>query len=514
MSFTIWRLRFLIIYREQIDMMNQPGGITHPQVLEMDKKLMNLLTGLPAYFQLRSEDSKNWTFGDSCHDMELLSIQITGHNRILRLHRPYLARGLLDRNNTSRRRCVEAALNILALFRHAKNHAPILLRVWINIYYVFSGALVLFLDLCYDNDTDAKAADEKRRAVQEMLEICSEARHLSAAAKNTYNLLQGLLEAEVEVRGRQEGALPAAMGKRKRAKTGDSKSSSSSTNTTFRTPFVSLVERVLVDAATKHGSSDAASSVGKSPSESIGSFDVPSKRHSTSFVRDRASSHDGRQQLLRAHSMTNSTNNGGSNTNYTNSGAGHGGYMTDAKSPYNSRSGSSGGGGYPPPNINTGMSSSTPTSPWGPTSAIRGASSWVPRPGSSSTNTGFVSPTTSTGHGYNLLNSPTTPYQAGGNDSHSRSLSAFNNMSAAGGGPRTAATTNGLSSLLDEDIFSGLFMNQAMENSDWESAFAFVAPPIQSHYQPQPPPQQQQQQQHQQYSAPQHHAPQHPYSEG
>lgn len=450
MSFTIWRLKFLILYRESIDMINQPGGITHTQVLEMDKKLMNLVTNLPAYFQLRTEDSKSWTFGDSCHDMELLSIQITGQNRILRLHRPYLAKGLLDRNNTSRKRCVEAALNILALFRHAKNHAPILLRVWINIYYVFSGALVLFLDLCYDNDTDAKAAEEKRRSVREMLEICSEARHLSAAAKNTHNLLQGLLEAETELRGRQEGATPAT-GKRKRAKTGDSKANSS-----FITPFVSLVERVLVDANTKHGSGDSASSsIGKSPGEPMGPFDPPAKRHSTSFVRDRAGSQDGRQ--LRGSPMAG---------NIT-SGAGHGGYFTDVNAHYSNHNRGGSSGGYPQGNnVNSGISSN-PSSPWGANSAIRGTPWGANRPGSG--HAGFASPTSASG--YNLLSSPTISYPGDGQARHS--VGQVN----MGGGPRTAATTNGLSSLLDEDIFSGLLMNQPMENSDWESAFAFVAPP-------------------------------------
>lgn len=203
MSFTIWKLRFLDVYRQTIDLLNGPTGMTHTQLAEMDKKLMEMLNGLPSYFQLRMDEQDRWTFGDSCHDMELLSIQITGWNRLLRLHRPFLARGLLDKNSISRKRCVDAAYNILACFRHAKKHAPLLLKVWIHVYYVFSGALVLFLDLCYDDGSDNKATEEKRKAIREMLDICDTARHLSAAAKNTYNLLLGLLEAETELRVHQ-----------------------------------------------------------------------------------------------------------------------------------------------------------------------------------------------------------------------------------------------------------------------------------------------------------------------
>jgi hypothetical protein len=463
MSFTIWRLRFLLVYRETIDLINEPGGITHSQVFEIDKKLLNLLHGLPTYFLLRTEDSKSWTFGDSCHDMELLSIQITGHNRILRLHRPYLAKGLQDRNNISRKRCVEAAFSILALFRHARNHAPILLRVWINIYYVFSGALVLFLDLCYDNDTDAKAAEEKRMALKEMLEICNQARHLSAAAKNTYNLLQGLLEAETELRGRREGgasrAINTAMGaKRKRTNTiGEA-------TRLPTTPFVSLVERVLIDASTKHSSSDSttSSSIGRSPGGE------PTGR-TTSYIRDRTGSLDSRP--ARESPLSAGL-----------SGAGHGGFFHDAKvssSSHYSRGGPS--PGYQLGPIKT-ILPSQPTSPWGSSSAIR-STAWNQGNGN---NTGFASPTTSAS-GYNLMSSsPGINYQSGDMPGKGNNNNITFNMNA-----RSAETTNGLSSLLDEDIFSGVLMGQHMQNhSDWASAFNFVAPlPVST-------PQQQHQQQH------------------
>jgi hypothetical protein len=487
-SFTIWRLRFLIAYRECIDMINQPGGMTHHQVLEMDKKLINLLNGLPAYFQLGKEDSTSWTFGDSCHDMELLSIQITGQNRILRLHRPFLAKGLMDRNNMSRKRCVEAALMILALFRHARVNAPLLLRVWINIYYVFSGALVLFLDLCYDNDADAESAEEKRRAVREMLEICSEASHLSAAAKNTHNLLQGLLEAETELRVRQEGVNKGAGSsnnngsKRKR---GGSKATAPSTS--FSTPFVSLVERVLVDASTKHSGGDSSSttgSIGKSPSDPTASFEPSLKRHSTSFVRDRAMSQDGRQ-------MRGSPMGGTAPITTSASGAGHGGYYTSNNSNDGSlhygRTGSSGGSFSLPHQQHQQQQQQhgplhSPSSPWGPNSSIRTAP-WGARPDSANYGSFTASPGGG-GYGGGALSSPTVPYK--GDATMPMGGSPMTMM----GNFRTAATTNGLSSLLDEDIFSGLLMNQPMENSDWESAFAFVVPP--------PPQQPQYHQQHQQ----------------
>lgn len=442
-------------------MINQSGGISHAQVLEMDKKLMNLLHGLPSYFKL-PEDSKKWMLGDSCHDMELLSIQITGHNRILRLHRPYLAKGLQDRNSISRKRCVEAAFSILALFRQARSHAPIILRVWINIYYVFSGALVLFLDLCYDSEADAQGADEKRRAVKELLDICSEARHLSAAAKNTHTLLQGLLEAETGLRLHQEGDTSSG-GKRKRSDVDPGQMTTA--------PFVSLVERVLIDAAAKHstGDSSTSSTAGRSPGDLLGGFsmDHPMKRHSTSFVRDRAGSLEGRPSrgspLATANNIYSTSN----------SGAGHGGYFNDAI--YNQYGGdprsSNAGNGLSYPSANNARlgTMSQPTSPWGPHSAVRNTAY---SQGSNNQGGGFSSPINNTTFGPS--GSPTTPFTASDANNSRNSLAQQPFVSTPFS--RAADTTNGLSSLLDEDIFSNLLMSQNMGTSEWENAFAFVAP--------------------------------------
>ncbi|MCO5590257.1 hypothetical protein L7F22_044226 [Adiantum nelumboides] len=466
MSFTIWKLRFLDVYRQSIDLLNGPTGMTHTQLAEMDKKLMEMLNGLPFYFQLRMDEQDRWTFGDSCHDMELLSIQITGWNRLLRLHRPFLARGLLDKNNISRKRCVDAAYNILACFRHAKKHAPLLLKVWIHVYYVFSGALVLFLDLCYDDgSSDNKATEDKRKAIREMLDICDTARHLSAAAKNTYNLLLGLLEAETELRVHQgqgkDNFKSGTNSKRKRAKT-----ESTSQGVAF-SPFVSLVERVLVDAASKNSSGDSASSsLGRSPNEYNGPigglFEPPAKRHTTSFVRDRHSS------MSNSDSRYNRGGVGTGHGNYSSSGGGGGvkDSMTNMTNTQNGQMQSF-------TNAGSGSFSGPPLSPWSSSSARGGgtngsANAW-------NMGGGFPSPTSGAFGNSGNLGSPSL---YGGTNV---TMMSGNNGNATlnGGGIRNtgAATTNGLSSLLDEDIFSGLLMNQHMENnSDWESALALVAP--------------------------------------
>lgn len=508
MSFTIWRLRFLMLYRETIDLHNAPGGMTYAQLLEMDRKLTDLLNGLPAYFQAPVEDSSTWQYGDSCHDLELLSIQITGYNRLLRLHRPFLARGLMDKNNISRKRCVDCAYKILAFMRHAKNHAPLLLKVWINIYYAFAGALVLFLDLCYDEGGDSQAAKKKRLAIREMLEICDTARHLSAAAKNTYSLLQGLLQAETDLRVHQnQESKSTAAPKRKRGAKGEGVAAAASAS-----PFASLVERVLVDATSKNASGDStASSLGRSPSEHGGGggvFEPPKKRHSTSFVRDRAYSY----------ASAASQYDGTSNTRYGRSsplagsgggGAGHGGYFQNneiASTPYS----------YSAQNNGTGGLSSihqTPTSPWG-VSSLRGTASqgdgksggngaWGSGNGGPSTGaqggTGTAGLHSPSGSLMGVLNSPVGLHgdhgsmsgrTTGGSGSHTGGPTASGGVYSphtqltGGHGLMTSSTsmapptTSSFTNLLDENIFSNLLMSGPMQsNSDWASALAaFVEP--------------------------------------
>lgn len=39
---------------------------------------------------------------------------------------------------------------------------------WINVYYGFGGAIVMFVALCYEADQSGLAAEEKRAAVREM----------------------------------------------------------------------------------------------------------------------------------------------------------------------------------------------------------------------------------------------------------------------------------------------------------------------------------------------------------
>jgi hypothetical protein len=65
-----------------------------------------------------------------------------------------------------------------------------LLKVWINVYYGFGAAVVVFLALCYESDQHSRSAEEKRSAVREMADICSTASHLSAGAKKCVSELQ------------------------------------------------------------------------------------------------------------------------------------------------------------------------------------------------------------------------------------------------------------------------------------------------------------------------------------
>ncbi|CEH15958.1 hypothetical protein CBOM_05166 [Ceraceosorus bombacis] len=466
-SFSIFRLRFLLLYRETIDLTHQRGGPTYAQVMEMDKKLLGLMQSLPEYFALRIEDNESvWNVGDTNRDLELLSINLTAHNRLLRLHRPHLIKGLAGKDQTtvSARRCIDASKAILRILRHAKRAAPMLLKMWINVYYGFGAAVVVFLALCYETDQDSEEAEAKRAAVNEMADICSTASHLSAGAKNTGTLLRGLLEAEVELR--RGPKTQGANTKRKKSGLGDEGG---------RGPFFNLVARVLGDATSQ-------------PATSLSALqkDLP-----MSF--DRASPH-----LRRSTSTSFARGSGpsfgfpaGLSSPLASSGPTQQFPVSVSRSDESLRQlAAPSGNGVATTTGHSGFAAPGPLSPWGGSTtsssngvsggergrSASGAGSWVKGPVSH--------PVIGSPHGSNGNGGGTGNYPAAGGLLHTRNMPSPGlnpGASASGLTPPLNLAGQSLTNLLDEDIFSTVFSEAAVPGevaltdwgaNEWEAALA------------------------------------------
>jgi hypothetical protein len=85
MTFSLYRLRLVELYRQIVDNMQAPAG--YEFVLEMDRKISTTILELPSHFRGPGSPVKGF---------ELTLALIMGETRRLRLHRPFLLRGYKD----------------------------------------------------------------------------------------------------------------------------------------------------------------------------------------------------------------------------------------------------------------------------------------------------------------------------------------------------------------------------------------------------------------------------------
>lgn len=122
MSYLLCRLRFVLMcvwsparpadgprYRRIVDHVNATRDHdlrTHHKVAqEMDAHIRSFLETLPPFFRASSLDTST---DNSVQDVERIMIQLIGQTRLMRLHRPLLAKGYRDPAFVRRRRCLIA----------------------------------------------------------------------------------------------------------------------------------------------------------------------------------------------------------------------------------------------------------------------------------------------------------------------------------------------------------------------------------------------------------------------
>ena len=165
MSYTLGRLRFVLMfvcfarraadnrrYRRIVDHINATRGhdprANYKVVQEMDSHIRMFLASLPVFFRASSVDTST-----DVQETERIMIQLIGQTRLMRLHRPLLARGYRDpafvrhrapasltSQAQSREKCVAAAHEILSLLR--EDHAVQLLHSWMVVFYCFAAGVV------------------------------------------------------------------------------------------------------------------------------------------------------------------------------------------------------------------------------------------------------------------------------------------------------------------------------------------------------------------------------------
>ncbi|SCV70784.1 BQ2448_3546 [Microbotryum intermedium] len=227
-TMTIFKLRFVTLYREFVDHLNVNQLADYGYIVEMDGRICDVIADFPEYFSSLShpwQKDRRWPNLEK----EALLIQITAANRHLRLHRPYLMRGYHDsKYHASTERCVSSARSVLVLLRQAGERCPEICRLWIVSLYQFVASIVCFIDLIH------KPSIEMRATLRESVELLKLASSISAAARMGVKVLEGLLGAEQ--------AITSVPGERPRLDLEDEESNS---------PFRNVVNHLLLSASSE-----------------------------------------------------------------------------------------------------------------------------------------------------------------------------------------------------------------------------------------------------------------------
>ena len=102
MTYSLTRFRFVEIYRQIVDNMENPTG--YGFIVDTDARLREMLeVDVPASFQI-PEGSQRESAGHHLRGVKRMEFNIAlimGETRRLRLHRPFLFRGYKDRKYVS-----------------------------------------------------------------------------------------------------------------------------------------------------------------------------------------------------------------------------------------------------------------------------------------------------------------------------------------------------------------------------------------------------------------------------
>jgi hypothetical protein len=241
------KIAFALTARKAVDLYNE-DRLTHDIVPELERENWSHYQSLPSYLRLDhppwqsrrppasvssppSEDLLGWGPGpsdvrpwDSSRiftrqlQWQRLFLGFTIHNRTMRLHRAYLARGYTEeRYRESKNATLQAAVSLLQLLEEAKRIAfP--LQWWVVLIHVFTASVALCIDLhmragqrsAGTSDEEAEAEGENLRLVQVAIGVLEEASRKSRAAKRAVRVVQTLLSQSQRRRDEVSAAAAAA----------------------------------------------------------------------------------------------------------------------------------------------------------------------------------------------------------------------------------------------------------------------------------------------------------------
>ncbi|TKY86582.1 hypothetical protein EX895_004731 [Sporisorium graminicola] len=220
-SYHIAKIPFALTARKTIDLHNE-GTLTYEAVLQLEQENWSHFHTLPHFLRLDKPEQEvrdathllGWGRGHTERwkpsrmyrqqiQWQRLFLGITLHNRILRLHRPFLTRAYTNPAfSTSKISALASARHLLSLADHGRKIAFPGLRWWVVLVHIFTAAIALCIDLHFTNvygagivgdDLEGTQA-ENIRLIHLSIDILQAASVRSKAASRALHIVTTLFE--------------------------------------------------------------------------------------------------------------------------------------------------------------------------------------------------------------------------------------------------------------------------------------------------------------------------------
>lgn len=187
-SMQIFRFQFVQVYREITDHMAAHPDPPYTFIEAMHEKIVDLASTLPDHFR-RPERLVQPT---RALMVDSIFLNLLVNIRLARLHRPYFLRGYHDKRYLdSKERCVKASQEVLRLVDLAEHRCPQILSLWLPLFYAFTAAVPVCIDLVFE------PTDGKRRAAEGVLETFRKHSATSVSARHSAFVIERMLALQV-----------------------------------------------------------------------------------------------------------------------------------------------------------------------------------------------------------------------------------------------------------------------------------------------------------------------------
>ena len=215
-AYFLQRVRLAEICRAVVDTLsplNMIENANYERVIFLDGKFEDLITSLPAFFQL--DQGSEVLYSTPQLTLQRYLIHLGIYTRRSRLHQPFVVAGLTDPKYTfSRNACLKssrAVLQICYKLEEKKDDLELIpARLATVVHHVFMAAVVLVMDLCSNKveGLEEQRQDEVTRACRMLDSLKQDS---AMAAKLAHPLMEILQKHKERLQQSQSSAVPLTM---------------------------------------------------------------------------------------------------------------------------------------------------------------------------------------------------------------------------------------------------------------------------------------------------------------